>query len=456
MSTAVEREDWDELIQTLRVVEKGICSLGGDGDPKEKLEACRQALKAFHTTAAMLDLPDVEQAGIGLQVWLEEHIAPNPLNDAVYAFGFALNGLMDEMRKVANGDAVGINVGEILNILGPSSPEETKDQADGEGGDWSDEMAIQEIMKPSAPEHLPDFSRLERIVGNLGGRLSVELDGAAAPGFSLHFVAQSSVVEQIETLLSPSEPSMVLAPQLAQQDSRRERILGTVKEFMMALSSGDLRRSNEILLNLAEQQYQAGLYQEIGMLARDLHNSLKGFTTTLDPALREIVEDKIPDSGNRLEHILEITEKAANTTLDHVEMMQKRNEQDQQILNRLDEILNALKAIGEQAQKRLTDGHSLMGDLKSSVLQTQQDLITILTAQDFQDLTGQVIQKIMTLLKDLESKLINVIRVFGVKVEGAKKPQPKEEELYGPAHKQKDGALHSQDDVDSLLAEFGF
>ena len=93
----------------------------------------------------------------------------------------------------------------------------------------------------------------------------------------------------------------------------------------MAMSSADVKRSQEILLQLADQQQQAGLYNEIGMLARDLHNSLRSFADTLDPVLKEMVEERLPDSGNRLEHILQLTEKAANTTLDNVEVIQKRN-----------------------------------------------------------------------------------------------------------------------------------
>jgi len=85
--------------------------------------------------------------------------------------------------------------------------------------------------------------------------------------------------------------------------------------------------------------------------------------------------------------------------------------------------------------------------------QNREDLDAILTAQDYQDLSGQIIQKIMKMLKDLELKLVNVIRTFGVKQESAKK---EDEELYGPAHQSRVESVHSQDEVDSLLAEFGF
>lgn len=451
----VEPEDWTELINALRTVEKNVCSLDGEPDAGARIEACRQSLKSFHTTAAMLGMGEIEQAGLGLERYLNERIAPSKNADAIYAFGFALNALMDQMRKAAGGENHPISASEILKILETGALQDEAGQGGEREADLTDEEAIKELLKPSLPEVSVDLSRLGRIVENLGGALSLDAGPDQAPSFIIRFEAKPSVVEQIETLLTPGDPSITLAPNLSQQDTRWEKIVGTVKEFMLALSSGDIKRAEEILLYFSEQQDQAGLYNEIGMMARELHNSLKGFMTTLDPALKEMVEDKLPDSGSRLEHILEITERAANTTLDHVEMMQKRNQQDQGRVVRLLETIGGLHAIGEQAQKKLGSGRGLMEELQSSVLKTHEDLITILTAQDFQDLTGQVIQKIIKLLKDLELKLVNVIRVFGVKMEGIKKPEePKE--LYGPAHKEREGALHSQDDVDSLLADFGF
>ena len=211
---------------------------------------------------------------------------------------------------------------------------------------------------------------------------------------------------------------------------------------MVALSYGEIGRAQEILLGIADQQHQAGLYKEIGGLARELHTSLKSFMDILDPSLREMVLDKLPDSGNRLEHMLELTEKAANTTIDHVEKLQKRIEKDQGRLVLLQENLGKLNAIGEQAQKRLEENQAALMQLLKSAEDSHQDLLTVLTAQDYQDLTGQIIQKITKLLKDLELKLINVIRTFGVKVDASRKGL--EEDLYGPAHKAKEEALHSR------------
>lgn len=461
MTPMVEKEDWDELIQLLGNVEKDICSIDADADPAGKVETCRQTLRSFHTTAAMLGLAQIEQAGIDLEGYLGKKVSEQPKPEAVYPFGIALSALIKSMKQTANGkaDASEIDLDEILKILETEptkfgSDKSEEDETASRHHSSSDERAMEEILRAPADMPMPDLSRLSRIVANLGGRLSVNPAAGGPPAFQIQFDADPILVEQIETLLSPSDPTAELAPALSRSDMRFGKLLDTIKDFMMALSSADVKRSQDILLQLAEQQQQAGLYNEIGMLARDLHNSLKGFADTLDPVLREMVEEKLPDSGNRLEHILHLTEKAANTTLDHVEVIQKRNQTDQKKLLQLKQVLGGLRAVGEQAQNTLDKSRKEIDELCDSVIKTHEDLITVLTAQDYQDLTGQVILKIINLLRDLELKLVNVIRAFGVKVDGGKKTT--QEELYGPAHKGMTEALHSQDDVDNLLAEFGF
>jgi chemotaxis protein CheZ len=114
----------------------------------------------------------------------------------------------------------------------------------------------------------------------------------------------------------------------------------------------------------------------------------------------------------------------------------------------------ALHAFGDPAREKLEQMEQLLAAMDDSAARTRDDLITLLTAQDYQDITGQIIMKIITLLREMESKLVHLITSFGVRPN-----QPREvpeEQLYGPAHKSREAALHSQNDVDAMLAEFGF
>lgn len=432
----VQREDWEELIQILQKVEERMPSSTGNFGSDQVEDICRD-LRGFHATAAMLEMKELEGIALSLEDYLKQGAASEGDQESVQIVGFALRTLLEEMEHAANNGTEGINLAEIREIL--------------ESAETGGEGAAAEL---AAEEDLPDISRLRQLVENLGGEVSLEAESPNGAGLQLRFEATPQMVEQMENLLVPKDPASLLNDAFPDVGDRLDRVLGTIREFMQAMSSGDMKSAQEILLDLAEQRDQAGLYNEIGLMARELHNSLKHFMDTLDPALKEIVESKLPDSGNRLEHILELTEKAANTTLDHVETMQKRNQEDQIGLAELQQLLGDLQAIGEQAQEKLGKGVEIFERLNASLLQTHEDLIVVLTAQDYQDLTGQIIMKIMNLLKDLELKLVNVIRAFGVKTEFA--ALESKEELYGPAHTGKTEALHSQDDVDNLLAEFGF
>jgi chemotaxis protein CheZ len=405
-------------------------------------------------------------------------IAVEAVDEAlVLPFVSTIKAILGEMKNSLEGNGeMAFDVERIIEILNSIPESLSQDKVAGEltedelppsfslpsgsqvtvteGG--QPEERVSDVISEAIDDAEPcDVADLKRITEGLGGELLIGPGDEGAKFFQLSFPVSEANILKVQTLLSTGDLNLTFATKLSEQDSRVERVLVTFQEFISAFSSGDLRRAQEILLTLAEQQKQAGLYQQIGVLARQLHDSLKGFADSLDPGLVTIVEDKIPDSGTRLEHILKLTENAANTTLDHVEAMQKRNQDQQTRLARLRGVFNGMRAVGDKAQQLLAESQLSLDDIQDSLSQTSADLVTVLTAQDYQDLTGQIILKIIALLKDLESQLVSVIRTFGVRLDGQKEVVASEE-LYGPAHSGVATAVHSQDDVDSLLAEFGF
>lgn len=469
MTQPIDREDWSELIALLHKVEGTVSGSGGMGGA-EKLEASRQDLQSFHVTSAMLGLSELEAIGIELESFVTKMGGSSCHAENVALFSFAINALLEQMKERYNGtDAPHIDGREIRDILSSAACVETAGSLSDEdipaGVSVGSEVPVMEPVETSngsaRPEpdvpicDDPEMDELSQVVARLGGELQIESGDGGSGELVLRFSLANAPVQQLRTLLAAGDPSAPFATTLAPPGGRFGKVLSTIKDFMVALSQGHVVKAQEIILSLAEQQQQAGLYNEIGSLARELHNSLKCFMDSMDPALKEMVEQKLPDSGNRLEHILELTERAANTTIDHVETMQRRIEIEEDIQNRIGKNVKMLNAVGDAAMKRVRDIGALLDELQVSTVKNKDDLIVVLTAQDYQDLTGQIILKIMKLLKDLELKLVNVIRTFGMRLDGSVK-YDKEEDLYGPAHKAKEEALHSQDDVDSLLAEFGF
>jgi len=451
------KEDWNDLLCILKQTENSVTSLNS-GNCEAEVCRSRQSLQEFNQSAAMLGQVDLERAGTELEKYLSSQIEASGSVDAIAAFGFALSSLIDQVQDAkSKGTEGAINIDEVLEILGVSvedpgsalSEDELPPQNPPEFIERRDEMVPESLSQES--DEGVRFSRLEEVLRNLGGELTFMPNGKPGGKFNLTFTGPSESLERIEALLCAGDaqapPAMVIP-------EKYEKLLKKGQDFMNAFSRGDVEGAQEILMSMADSQTQAGLYKEIGGLARGLHDSIRSFLSTMDPSLKEMVEDRIPDTGNRLEHMLELTEKAAITTLDHVETMQERLEKEQGQISTLREIMGGLKAIGDQASGKLEKGGEILGGLDTIMKEHREDLDAILAAQDYQDLSGQIIQKIMKLLKDLELRLVNVIRTFGVKLEAGKKED--KDELYGPAHQARVESVHSQDEVDSLLAEFGF
>lgn len=215
-----------------------------------------------------------------------------------------------------------------------------------------------------------------------------------------------------------------------------------------------------------------GLYQEVGKLTRELHNAIVNFQ--IDPRMPEAKEiSQITDATERLSYVVTMTEKAANRTMDLVE-------QSAPLVNDLGDEARDLSAdwgkfmrreMGAEAFRDLAKRIELF--LARSERDSQKlsgQLNDILLAQDYQDLTGQVIKRVTQLVTEVESNLLKLVlmashvdRFAGIEhdhqVLRAEQEQQKEPSKgEGPqihADKREDVAS-SQDDVDDLLSSLGF
>lgn len=464
MDMMIGKEEWRDLLQLVQDVEKALTETA---EPEPPWDRCADALKTLSSTAAMLGMDGLAKAGGALETHLEQRVRGNgeASAEATAVFQFAVNALVEQVRRASRAEAADIDPEEVVSIVedSKSSFEEHNEFAEAleESGEVeADEAAIIDQLVGAPSRETPHPSKnsdqrmdiVEDFCQRVQGAVTIGSGEDGTPVARIEMPLTPEVLTRLEGLLNPTGKLEDLRLKVSEDDDAMGTVLKAIKDFMQALSDGDVHRAENILATLAENRHP-GLYREIGGIARALHNSLRDFVRTMDPSLREMVEEKIPDSGNRLEHIIRLTESAANTTLDHVESLQKRNEKDQGRLESIHEVLTGLQPLGENAQKKLDEAVNLVRELLQSTQKSHEDLIRILTAQDYQDLTGQIIMKIMALLEDLEAKLVQLIAKFGVKVEKTKKAK---DELYGPAHEALEDALHSQSDVDALLAEFGF
>ncbi len=208
------------------------------------------------------------------------------------------------------------------------------------------------------------------------------------------------------------------------KDDPKYLLLEEITNFMNSVSSGDYERADQIMTSII-QKSQSDLYKEVGKVARKLHDSLKSFREALDPRIKELATEQMPRAVDQLQMVINKTEEAANKTMEIVE----------KYILKMDDLANHIRELQgpEESVKFLKEFKNTLED----------DLTEILTTQSFQDLTGQVLKKVINLVGDLEVELLKLITTFGLKFE-EKKTVPKEVEKV------------SQEDVDELLKEFGF
>ncbi len=461
----MKKSQLKELVDKLAAAEEQMAALErGEISTAQSVESVSQILSDFHSTAADRGVKALAQVGLKLEQFVKTpSIGAEQLTTISFALGVLRGGLQE-------GSSEGIRAAmvETLELIGlepmvmsmpyskpsaPSKKEEVSWTVDyiNTAPPRKDPVMAEEAAVQPPPAATPSPGRVSGLTGRLGGKI---LQGEEGPDGALRVELPAESVEKVEFLLSPFDAEDTLTQQLVSQDDRVENILKSVKDFMASFAEGNMGKAQGILKELAETQEDGDeMFSEIGGLARLLHSSFQNISQTLDPELREILEDRIPDSGNRLEHILQLTEEAATTTLDHVETIRKRMEQDAQRMSQISQHLVKLKPVGDVAQHRMDENLALLSEMQESLEQTGKDLDVILTSQGYQDLTGQIIQKVVNFQNDLESKLVGLVSTFGMKVSPSKKYT---EELYGPAHDKLEGALHSQDDIDALLASFGF
>ncbi len=492
------KENLSELLNILKLAEDQMAMLEkGEAPVDLVLKKVQSLLVKFHVTAAQLGVKGLVQVGQKMEVFARQtSMNAEDLTTLAFALGFLRGGIKD-----GSSEAIRSSIIETLEILGvdPSDISVPYDDPKAPKKPAKDKWLVDQIATPPArepepappepdmdldleaflaeemgqaavdealrafevPDALPDqppvsgnsITKLDQAVVQWGGRLVPS--SADSASFMLEFPSAS--LEKVKFLLAPYDPEDNFTKELGAENQRAEQILKTVKEFMASFAEGNLERAQEVLEELAGVQDGDELFSEIGTLARDLHGSLKNLSSTIDPDLTNLLEEKIPDSGNRLEHILQMTEEAATTTLDHAESIHAKLKENQQNLVRLERHIHMLKPIGDMAYGRMSESVKIMKDLRGAIDSIEEDLSIILTSQGYQDLTGQVISKIVAFQKDMESKLVSIVKAFGMKVGKNKSGEKgKEKELYGPAHAKTEGAVASQDEVDDILAQFGF
>ncbi len=190
------------------------------------------------------------------------------------------------------------------------------------------------------------------------------------------------------------------------------------------------------------------VFQQIGTITRVLHDTMQQLGVM--PKL-QVATDGLPDARSRLSYIATKTAAAANKVLNSVD---QAKEDHAYITNATNQIAAALVA---DPVKAVASGAVLnfVKEVEARTARIDGHLTDIMMAQDFHDLTGQVVAKVVTLANDLEDSLVKLL-VSIVPPEQREKVDPNI--LQGPVvnPEGRTDVVADQGEVDDLLASLGF
>jgi chemotaxis protein CheZ len=199
----------------------------------------------------------------------------------------------------------------------------------------------------------------------------------------------------------------------------------------------------------------AVMVNRLGQLTRSLHDSLRelGYDRDIEEAARAM-----PDTQDRLRYIASMTEQAAARTLEATEAAQPIQQQlgkTATVLSRDWDRLFAGESSVEEFKLLAQRTREFLRDVPGRTDATARHLQDIMLAQDFQDLTGQVIKKLMDVTQGIEGRLLTLLLD---QLPAERKEQIEAKGLAGPVirHEGDDAVVANQEQVDELLESLGF
>jgi chemotaxis protein CheZ len=253
----------------------------------------------------------------------------------------------------------------------------------------------------------------------------------------------------------------------SQAPSFQQEMKLLAEDLLQKIEGGDLGEVVGVVNNINEVRDRT-LYDEIGKLTRGLHNAIKDIAT--GDELSD--ESGMGQASDKLAYVIEMTDKAANRTMDLAEEGMPLNMENLEGAIELQEqwqkfLRKELKPNEFRDLSKKIDDYFSKTQINSKKISSQ--LSDILMAQDFQDLTGQVIQRVTKLVAEVETRLVDLIamagevdRITGITHGEPHKVEPTQEHdkkiiAEGPQiDTSLEGVVKGQDDVDDLLSSLGF
>lgn len=222
-----------------------------------------------------------------------------------------------------------------------------------------------------------------------------------------------------------------------------KEIISGIGCLIEAAGEEDEVRVNDAL-TVIHEKLQNDLFVEVGKLTRKLHNSIIDFQNDIGPHLNYIASNEAPQATNQLEMVIKMTDQAAHTVLSLVEEQNSLISGQKIAITNVRDSLDTISPAKPRHDLQILEE---MGAIQEKMILNNNQ---ILMAQEFQDLSSQVLKKVITMIGEVQDSLVKLVQMFGVA--DSLEEQPEAKETTGD----NDAGACSQNDIDSILGSFGF
>ncbi len=263
-----------------------------------------------------------------------------------------------------------------------------------------------------------------------------------------------------------------MSESISQSDNFEELLKSTTGELVSKIEQGDLVDAVNLLQQINEARNR-NLYQEVGRLTRALHDAIRNFHLDTAASMPASELSEMADATDRLNYVINMTQSAANRTMDKVEeCLPVATSLKQEAADLRQEWARLLRREmkPEEFRQLYRRIDQFLQSTESQAAFLGENFSEITLAQDYQDLTGQVVKKVITLVHDVEASLVDLVRMASQvdRITGIRHPDAKQEQqtqvkpasvAEGPvvnAEKRGVDVVSGQDEVDDLLSSLGF
>lgn len=211
--------------------------------------------------------------------------------------------------------------------------------------------------------------------------------------------------------------------------------------------------------NQTRDERAAYVFQRVGHMVRQLHDAMRdlGYDKVLEESARVI-----PDARQRLSYVARMNEQAASRVLNATEILKPAchamGDHSAALAARWDRVF-ANQMSPADFKSLAADTHSFLHQMPAQVEAANVQITEIMMAQDFQDLTGQVLKKLTEVAKNMEQQLLAILlETMPAEMRVELKAELTNELLNGPVinAEGRSDIVHSQEQVDELLESLGF